>query len=285
MSDSLWPHGLQCARLPCPSSTPRACLNSCPLSQWFHPIISSSVVPFSSYLQSFPASRSFLVSGPFSSGSQRISFSFSISPFNKYSGLISFRTDRFDLLAVQGTLKSLLQQHSSKTSILQLSAFFMVQLRHPYMTTRKKIDLTIQIFVDTIMSLIFNALSSLVIIFLPRSKHVLNFFKSWQSPSTMILEPKKRKYSLSLSPLFPVSLLCNDGTKCHDLSFLNVEFKPGFSLSSFNFNKKLLVPLCFLPLGWYHLYIWGCWYFSPQSWFQFVLHSAQYFSWCTLNIS
>ena len=137
MSDSLWLHGLQHTWLSCPSPSSGACSNTCPLSWWCHPTISSSIIPFSSCLQSFPASGSFLVSGPFSSGSKRISFSFSISPFNKYSGLISFRTDWFDLLAVQGTLKSLLQQHSSKASILQLSAFFMVQLSHPYMTTGK----------------------------------------------------------------------------------------------------------------------------------------------------
>ena len=125
--DSLQPHGLQQARLPCPSPTPGACSNSCPSSQWCHPTISSSIIPFSSCLQFFPASGSFLVSGPFSSGSKRISFSFSISPSNKYSGLISFRIDWFDLLAVQGTLRSLLQHHSSKASVLLCSAFFMVQ--------------------------------------------------------------------------------------------------------------------------------------------------------------
>ena len=117
------------------------------------------------------------------------SFSFSISPSNEFSGLISFRMDWFDLLAVQGILKSLLQCHSSKASILQCSAFFIVQLLHPYMTTVKTIALTTQTSVGKVMSLLFNMLSNLVIAFLPRSKRLL---LSWlQSPSAMILEPKK----------------------------------------------------------------------------------------------
>ena len=117
------------------------------------------------------------------------SFSFNISPSNEYSGLISFRMDWLDLLAVQGTLKSLLQHHSPKSSILWHSAFFIVQLSHPYMTTRKTIALTRQDLVDKVMSLLFHMLSRLVITFLPRSKHLLI---SWlQSPSAVILEPRK----------------------------------------------------------------------------------------------
>ena len=116
--------------------------NSCPLSWWCHPTISSSLVPFSSSLQSFPASRSFLVSRFFTSGGQSIWVSASACPSNEYSGLISFRMDWLDLLAVQGTLKSLLQHHGSKTSIFRCSAFFMVQLSHPSMTTGKTIALT-----------------------------------------------------------------------------------------------------------------------------------------------
>ena len=115
---TLPPHGLQQARLSCPSPPPRAYSNSCPSSQWCHPTISSSVVPFSFCLLSFPASGSFQMSQSFASGGQSIGFSFSISPSNEYSGLISFRMDWFDLLAVQETLKSLLQHHSSKTSVL-----------------------------------------------------------------------------------------------------------------------------------------------------------------------
>ena len=128
------------------------------------------------------------------------SFSFSISLSNEYSGLISFKIDWFDLLAVQGTLKSLLQHHNSKASILRCSAFFMVQLSHPYMTTGKTIPLTRQTFVGKVMSLLFNMLSRLVTAFLPRSKRLLI---SWlQSPSTVILEPKKIK-SLTVSIVSP----------------------------------------------------------------------------------
>ena len=137
ISDSLQPHGLQHTRPPCPSPTHRVYSNSCPLSWWCHPTISSSVVPFSSGLQSFPASGTFLVSHFFTSGGQSVSFSFSSSPSNEYSGLIAFRMDWLGLLAVQGTLKSLLQHHSSKASILWHLAFFIVQLSHPYTTTGK----------------------------------------------------------------------------------------------------------------------------------------------------
>ena len=117
------------------------------------------------------------------------SFSFSISPSNEHSGLISFRMDWLDLLAVQGTLKSLLQHHSSKASILRHLAFFIVQLSHPYMTTGKTIALTRRTFVDKVMSLLFNMLSRLVIAFLPRRKFLL--ISWWQSPTAVILEPKK----------------------------------------------------------------------------------------------
>ena len=134
------------------------------------------------------------------------SFSFSMSPSNEESGLISFRTDWFDLSAVQVTLKSLLQHHSLKASILRLSVFYMVQLSHPYITTGKTITLTIQTFVSKVMSLLLNTLSRLATAFLPRSKH---FSISWlQSPSTVILETKKIK-SL-ISPTFSPSI-------CHEV--------------------------------------------------------------------
>ena len=124
------------------------------------------------------------------------SFSFNISPFNEHPGLISFRMDQLDLLAVQGTLKSLLQHRSSKASILLCSAFFRVQLSHPYMTTGKTIALNRCTFVDKVMSLLFNTLSRLVITFLPRSKHLLI---SWlQSPSGVISEPQKIKSATEL---------------------------------------------------------------------------------------
>ena len=149
MSNSLRPCGLQQARLPCPSPTPGARSDSCPFSQWCHPTTSSSVIPFSSCLQSFPMSESFPVSQFFASGGQSIgSFSFSISPSNEHSGLISFRVAWFDLHAVHGTHKSLLQHHSSKASILCCSAFFMVQLSHLHMTTGKTIALTMRTFVN-----------------------------------------------------------------------------------------------------------------------------------------
>ena len=147
-------------------------------------------------------------------------WSFSITPPNEYSGLISFKIGWLDLLAVQGTLKSLLQHHSSKASILQCSVFCMVQLSHPYMTAGKTIALTRQTFVSKIMSLLFNTLSRLVIAFLPRSKHLLI---SWlQSPFAIILEPKKiRKQCFHC---FPIHLPWSDGTRCCDLHFLTVEF-------------------------------------------------------------
>ena len=145
------------------------------------------------------------------------SFSFKISPSNGYSVPISFRIEWFDLLAVQGILKSLLQHQSSKSPIRQHSTFFIVQLSHPYMTTGKTIALTRWTFVGNVMSLLFNMLPSLVIAFLPRIKSLLI---SWlQSPSAVILEPKK-----IVSHCFPIYLPLSDGTSCHDLSFLNVEF-------------------------------------------------------------
>ena len=148
------------------------------------------------------------------------SFSFNISPSNEYSGLISFRMDWLDLLAVQETLKSLLQHHSSKASILQRSAFFTVQFSHPYMSTGKTTALTRRTFVGKVMSLLFNMLSGLVIAFLPRTKCLLI---SWlQSPSAVILEPKKIKcHSIHC---FPINLPRSDGTGCHDIHFWNVEF-------------------------------------------------------------
>ena len=149
------------------------------------------------------------------------SFSFSISTSNECSGLSSFRIDWLDLLVVQGTLKSLLQHLSSKAPILWHSAFFIVQLSHPYMTTGKAIALTRWTFVGKVMFPFFNKLSSLVIAFLPRSKCLLI---SWlQSPSTVIWEPKKIKVCHCFH-CFPIYLPWSAGTGCHDLSFLNVEF-------------------------------------------------------------
>ena len=138
VSDSLWTDALQYARLLCASPSPSVCAHSCPSSHWCHPAILSSVVPFFCP-HSFPALGSFPKSQLCMSWPKYWSFSFNISPFNEYPGLISFRMDWLDLLAVQGTLKSLLQHHSSTASVLQRSAFFIVQLSHPYMTTGKTI--------------------------------------------------------------------------------------------------------------------------------------------------
>ena len=225
VSDSLWTHGLQHARPPCPSPIPGVYPNSCPLSRWWHPTVSSSVVPFSC-LQSFPASGSspmsqfFIIRWP-----KYWSFNFNISPSNEHPGLISFRMDWLDFLAVQGTLRSLLQHHSSKASILWCSAFFTVQLSHPYMTTGKTIALTRQTFVGKVMSLLFDLLSRLVITFLPRSKRLII---SWlQSPSEMILEPPKIK---------PATICTVSPSICHEvmgpdaiiLVFWMLSFKPTF---------------------------------------------------------
>ena len=219
VSNSLQPHELQHARSPCLSPTPRVHPNSCPWSRWCHPAISSSVIPFSSCPQSFPASV-------FSNESVLPIrwpkyWNFSISPSNDYSGLISFGNDWFDCLAVQGILKSLLQNHNSKASIPSCSAFFIVQLSHPYVTSGKTIALTRWIYVGKVMSRLFKMLYWFAIAFLPRNKYLLI---PWlQSPSTVILEPKKIK-SVTVS-IFPhIYLPWSDGTGCHDLSFLIVEF-------------------------------------------------------------
>ena len=235
MSDSLRPHGLQYIRLPCPSPTPRACSDSFPLSQWCHPTILSSVIPFSSCLQSLPASGSFLISRLLASGGQSVgaSISASVLPVNSQDWFSSGLTN--DLLEVPGTLKSLLRHHSSKASILRHSAFFMVQFSHPYMTTGKIIALTRWTFVSKVMSLLFNMLSRFVITFLPRSKRLLI---SWlQSPSAVILEPKKIK-SVTVSIVSPS--ICHEvmGQDAMIFVFWMLSFKPAFSLSSFTFIKK-----------------------------------------------
>ena len=161
----------------------------------------------------------------------------SINPSNEYSGLICFRIDWFDLLAVQGTLKSLLQHHSSKALILQRSAFFIVQLSHPYMTTGKTIALTRWAFVGNVISLLFNMLSRLVIAFLPRSKHL---FISWlQSPSAVILEPKKIK-SATVSIVSPS--ICHQvmGLVFMILVLSMLSFKSAFFALLFNFYQNAL---------------------------------------------
>ena len=174
VSDSLQPHEPQHARPPCTSPTSTVHPNPCPLSWWCHPTISSSVIPFSSCPQSFPASGSFPMSQVFASGGQSIGVSASTSVL-PWTPRTDFRINWLDLLAVQRTLKSLLQHHSSKASVLQRSAFFTIQLSHPYMTTGKTIALTRRTFVDKVVSLLFHMLSRLVIAFLPSSKCPLIF--------------------------------------------------------------------------------------------------------------
>ena len=171
------------------------------------------------------------------------SFGSTISPSNEFSGLISFRIDGIDLLAVQATLKTL-QHHSWKASILQHSAFFVVQLSHPYMTTGETIALTRQTFVGKVMSLLLNLLYRLVITFLPRGKHLL--ISSLQLPSAVILEPKK--IVSHWFHHFPIYLPRSDGTRCHHLRFLYVDFKGSFFHSPLSLSSRgSLVPLCFLP--------------------------------------
>ena len=219
MSNSLLPHGLQHTRLPRPSPTPGAYSNLCPLSRWCHPTISSSVVPFSSRLQSFLVSFS-------SESALRIrwpkywSFSFSINPSKEYSdwfplgwtGLISLQSKGLSRIFSNTAV----QKHQFFGTQLSL-----VQLSHLYMTTGKTIALTKWTFVGKVMSLLCNMLSRLVIAFLPRSKHLLI---SWlQSPSAVILEPPQNKVSHCFHG-FPIYLPWSDGTRCHGLSFLHVEF-------------------------------------------------------------
>ena len=151
------------------------------------------------------------------------------------------------------------------------------------MTTGKTKNphLTIWTFVSKVMTLLFNTLSRFLVATLPRSKCLL--ISCLQSPSTVILKPEKMKSDTF--HIFPICLPWSDRTRCHDHSFWMLSFKPAFSLSSFTFIKRLLVPLHFLPLEWYHLPIWGYGYFSLQSWLQLVIHSARHFTWCTLHIS
>ena len=159
MSDSLGLYGLQHSRLSCPSPSPRVSSNSCPLSWWCHPTILSSVTPFSSCPQSFPVRAFSNESALHIRWPEYWSFSFSISPLNEYSGLIFLRIDWFGLLAVQGTLKSLLQHHGSKASILQHSAFSVAQLSDLYMTAGKTIALTIQHWPDVYYYLEYGTIS------------------------------------------------------------------------------------------------------------------------------
>ena len=230
MSDSLQPYGLQHVRPPCPSPSPGACLNSCQLTWWCRPTISSSVTLL--LLPSvFPSIRVFSSESALHIRWPKYwSFSFSINLSNEYSGLISFRIDWFDLLAIQGTLKSLLQHHSSKASkstasILWHSAFFIVQLLTSVHDYWKSIALTLQTFVSKVISLLFNTLSWFVIAFLPRSNCLLI---SWL--------PKKMK-SVTVSIVSPP--ICHEvmGSDAMILGFWMLSFKPAFPLF-FTFIKR-----------------------------------------------
>ena len=262
MSDSLQPHGLQHARLPCTSPTPGACSNSCPLSWWCHPAISSSVIPLSSWLQSLPASGSFPMSKFFASGGHSIGASASVLPMNfqdwfslALTGLISLLSKGFSRVFSNTTV----QKHQFFGSHLSLWSNSHIDT----WLQKKNIALTGWTFVSKAMSLLFNMLSRLVIAFLQRSKHLVI---SWlQLLSAVILEPKKIKSAIV--SIFSPSI-------CHELMGLFARifvfecwalsqlFHSPLSLSS----RGSLVPLRFLPLGWYYLHVWDYWYFSQQSW-------------------
>ena len=198
---------------PCPSPTPGACSNSCPSSWWCHPTISSSVVLFS-HFQSFPASGSFPMSQFFASA-KVLELQLQHQSFRVF-----FRIDRMDLLSVQGTLKSLFQHHSSKASTLQCSAFFIVQLSLPYVTTEKTIALTRWTFIGKIMSLLFNIPSRLVIPLSSKEQASFNFMATVTICSDFGAQENKVCHYFHCLPNY---LLWSDGTRCHNLSFLNVE--------------------------------------------------------------
>ena len=232
LSNSLQSHGLQHARLPCPSLSPKVSSDLCPLSLWCHPTISSSVDSVSC-LQSLPASGSSPMSWLFPSSGQSIgaSISASVLPMNSQGWFPLGLTGLISLLS-KG-ISNLLQYHNSKASILQCSAFFMAHISHPYMTTRKTITLTIQTFANKVVSLFFNTVSRFDIAFLPRSKHLLILWL--QAPSTVILEPPKIK-SVTVSTFSP--------SICHEVVawsyILNVELEASFSTLLFHLQQEAL---------------------------------------------
>ena len=233
LSDSLWPHESQHARPPYPSPTPGVHWDSHPSSQWCYPAISSSVVCFSSCPQSLPASESFPMSQLFAWGGQSTGVSALASFLPKKSqGWCPSEWTGW------GTLKSLLQHHSSKASILWHAAFFTVQLSHPYMTTGKTIALTRRTFVGKVISLHFNMLSRLDITFLPRSKRLLISWLPFQLPSAVILEPPKIKSDTvsTVSPCISHEVM---GPDAMIFIFWMLSFKPTFSLPIFTL---ILVP-------------------------------------------
>ena len=281
VSDSLRPNESQQARPPYPSPTPGVYSNSCSSFESVMP--SSHLILCRPLLLLPPIPPSIRVFSNESTLCMRRpkywSFSFSTSPSNEHPGLISFRMDWLDLLAVQVSRKSLLKHHRSKESILWRSAFFTVQLSHPHMTTGKTIALTRWTFVGKVMSLLFNILSRLVITFLPRGKHLLI---SWlQSPSAVILEPKNIK-SVTIS-----TSICHGvmGPDAVILVFWMLSFKTTLSFSSFTFIKRLfssssLSAVRVVSSAYLRLLI-----FLPAILVPALLLPAQRFSWCTLHIS
>ena len=237
MSDSLWPHGLQQAKLPCPSLSPWICSNSCPLSQWCHPVISSSVTPFSSCLQLFPASGSCSMNWLFTSGGQSIKASVSVLPINIQSWFPLELTD-FIPCSPRDSQESSPASHFKSINSSVLSLRYGPSL---YTATGKTIALTIRIFVGKVMSLLFNMLSRFVIAFLPRSKHLL--ISLLQSPSTWILEPKKIKSAICFH-FFPQLFATKWWDQMPWSSFFQCcFFKLAFSLFSFTLTKRLFSSL------------------------------------------
>ena len=284
----LWPCGLQhrTARLPCPSLSARACSNSSPSSQWCYPTIPSSVAPFSSCLQSFPApalTGSYPVSWLFASGGQRIgtSVSPSVLPVNIQGRLPLGLTGLISLLS-KG-LSRVFSSTSLKASVLWCSSFFIVQLSHlshlslPHLTG-KIIALTVWTFVGKVMSLLFNMLSRFVIAFIWRSKHLLI---SWpQSPSPVILEPKKIKSVTVFIP--PPPSICHNVMRLDAMIFVfwMLNFKPAFSTLLFHLHQEVLSSSLLSAI---RVVSSSYWYSSQQSWFQLVLYPAWYFKWCSMD--
>ena len=257
VSDSLWPRELQHARSLCPSPSPEVCSSLCPLHWWFHPAISSSHVLFSFCPPSSPASGTFPMSQLFASGDQNTGASASVIPMS-IQGWFPLRLTCFDLLAIQGTLRNLLQ-HSSKASIFLCSAFLTVQLSQPYVTTGKTIALTIWTSVGRVMALLPNTLSRFVTVFLPRNSHLLI---SLQSPSAVISEPKKR-ISVTTSTFSP--FICHEvmGLDAMILVFLLFNFKQALSLSSFTlkrlFSCSSVSAIRVVSVAYHSLPLWLSW--------------------------
>ena len=281
MSDSLRPHESQHARPPCPSPTPG--VHSDSLSQWCHPAISSSGVPFSSCPQSLPAAESFPMSQLFAWGGQSTGVS-ALASFlpkksqgwspSEWTCWVSLQSKGLSRVFSNATVQK-------QASILQRSAFFTVQFSHPYMTTGKTIALHRWSFVGKVMSLLLNMLSRLVITFLPRSKCLLI---SWlQSPSEVILEAPKIKSDIvsTVSPSISHEVM---GPDAMIFIFWMLSFKPTFSLSSFTFIKRLFSSSSLSAIRVVSSAYLRLWIFLQQSWFQLVLLPVQRFSWCTLHI-